>query len=286
MEGGAPGSGFNDPGSLTMSSLEGGGGGGGGANCAYYYYYGNYVDFYGGSSGGGGGGAIGIETTGTFTMGSAGKIVVTGGSGGNYSYNAEAGAGGGGAGGTVLVRADTVSLSSGAAIDARGGAGGISCGWSYEYYFGNNGGIGGVGTARFEAATLPGILNTGAILGYSSTTGSLYTSYFRGGGDTGAILWQEAAGLAPDFHSGWASSAGSVHVYLEGAMADPVTGLRSASRMDSFDLTTGQVTRGLAAPDAIDGYRYWRLLFRLGTPTSSAPDLPEVYESGVSVDTK
>jgi hypothetical protein len=287
LVGGVPGTGFNEPEALTMSGLAGGGGGGSGANGGYDYNSGSSKYFYGSTSGGGGAGAVGIETAGTFSMGSTGVLKLTGGTGGSYCYTSVVGAGAGGAGGTALVRADTITLTSGATIDARGGAGGLAYSGSTSYYhYGNDGGVGGVGAARFEAVTLPGIFNNSGILGYSSTTGSLYTSTFTGGGDTGATAWTTAAGLAPDFHSSSISSQGSADLQLEGAMADPFTGLRSATRVGLQSLSSTPLTQGLGTPDSIDGFVNYRVLWKLSPPSSAVPALPEVYDSSLSVDTK
>jgi hypothetical protein len=280
---GAMGAGFNEPDAITMANLAGGGGGGAGANAGYYS--GSTAIFYGASSGGGGAGAIGIETAGTFSMGSGGALHLVGGNGGQYAYSYMVGAGAGGAGGTALVRANSYSLTSGASIRTWGGIGGHAYSGPTSYNM-NTGGVGGLGAARIEGVSLPSVLNHGGILGYSSTTGSLTTSSFTGGGDTGATNWMTAAGLAPDFHSGTITKQGPADLQVEGAMADPFTGLRSATRVTLQNATTTPLTQGLGTPDPVDGHRNWRVIWKMAPPSVAFPAIPEVYDSSVGVDTK
>ncbi|MHC4922469.1 MAG: hypothetical protein ACYTG4_00100, partial [Planctomycetota bacterium] len=142
--GGDAGSGYTDPEGLSMAALTGGSGGGPGANAIYKYSYswGSGGSYYGGGAGGGGGGAIAIETEGDFTLNSTGRFDLYGGNGG-YGYSSSGGGGGGGgSGGNFLVRADTISLSSGATVNTSGGIGQKA--WNYPYYDpSNTGGNGG-----------------------------------------------------------------------------------------------------------------------------------------------
>ncbi|NUN53498.1 MAG: hypothetical protein HUU06_12020 [Planctomycetaceae bacterium] len=273
-----------------MANLTGGFGGGAGANGGYnrYSYSGsmswNYNYGYGGGSGGGGGGGIGIETAGTFTMGSASRIEVLGASGG-FGYTSYTGGGGAGSsGGNVLIRANSISYSTGAVINTTGGTGTKSYN-SVNYDYGNNGGDGGLGAIRLESVSPFSMLNTGGILGYSATTGSLTTATYKTG-DTGVTTWQTAAGLAPDFHTSSLTKQGTVDALLEGAMADPVTGLQSTTFTGSQNLAVTPLTQGLAVPDAADGYKFWRMVFKLKPPVAPLYQLPEVYDAGLKIDTK
>jgi hypothetical protein len=282
-DGGVGGAGYTDPAGLTLANLTGGSGGGAGSS---YYYLSGSTRIYGGGSGGGGGGGIGIETAGTFTMGSSGLIDVHGGTGG-YAYTSLAGGGAGGSGGSVIVRANALSISTGATIDATGGKGQWS--YTYTYYFyGNKGGDGGMGAIRIEAPTTPSLYNQGGLLGISTTTGSLTTGTFSSGGDTGTTTWQTAGGLAPDFTNlALTVTSGDATAFLEGAMADPVTGLRSDIFTGSQDVgTTPLTTDGGGSPDAIDGYKFFRLVFKLTKPTASNPDIPKLDEAELDYDWK
>ena len=262
---GQAGTGFNDPVGLTMSNLRGGSGGGAGATGGFSTTY------YGGSSGAGGGGAIGIETSGTFTLGSAGRIDLRGGDMVNASgtpiYSSSyqfAGSGAGGAGGTLLVRASTLSISSGATVDTIGGIGGHSYTVPYQYNMGS-GGTGGVGVARFESVNAANFLNYGGIFGYSSTTGSITTASYASG-DRGATFWTTAAGLSPDFSNSAVTFEGNVQLRLEGAQPHPVSGVRDDTNAGFQDLGTSSLNAGFG--DAADGYKYWRMFFQLaiGSP--------------------
>ncbi|NUN53019.1 MAG: hypothetical protein HUU06_09590, partial [Planctomycetaceae bacterium] len=291
-DGGAAGSGATDPGAMTMSNLTGGFGGGAGANGGYNYwsYSGsmswNYNYGYGGGAGGGGGGGVGIETAGTFTMGSSSRIEMLGGTGG-YGYTSYTGGGGaGGSGGGVLIRANSISYSTGAVIDTTGGLGTKSYN-SVNYDYGNNGGNGGLGAIRLESVSAFSMLNTGGILGYSASasTGSLTTATYKTG-DLGVTTWQTAAGLAPDFHTGTLAAQGNLEVNLEGAMADPVTGLQSTTFTGTQNIAATPLTQGLATPNPIDGYKFWRVVFKLKPPVAPLYQLPEVYDASLKIDTK
>jgi hypothetical protein len=85
-------------------------------------------------------------------IGSTGKILASGGDGGdNPGQSYYGGAGGGGAGGSILIRATgTLIFGAGAMLDVSGGAGGIYSN-TYSYYQGGDGGDGGIGYIRLEA---------------------------------------------------------------------------------------------------------------------------------------
>jgi hypothetical protein len=284
------GTGFNDPELLTMTSLVGGSGGGGGANGGYRYTGGSTSYFYGGSSGGGGGGAIAIETSNTITMASTGIISAPGGAGGQYPYSNLGGAGGSGAGGTILLRANSFSLSNGASITTYGGVGGLVYSSPTSYDWGA-GGAGGIGVARLESTTQPNVLNTGGILGYSATTGSLTTANYQVG-DKGTTIWLTAAGLSPDFSNQVLSTQGNTAVTIEGAMADPVTGLKAATTGSQVIFTYAggpaatALTSGLGTPNAIDGFKYYRFIFNVAAPTPAVPASPAVFDAQVDVTTQ
>ena len=281
--GGAAGAGATDPGAMTLSNLTGGSGGGSGANGRYVSSSNYYNQQAGG--GGGGGGGIGIETDGSFTLGSTGRIEVLGGKGG-FGYTYPGGGGGGASGGNVLIRGSTVTFTSGSKIDTTGGAGERSYPSSLYYEYGNDGGDGGIGAVRVESVTAAGLFNAGGILGYSASTGSLTTAYYATG-DTGATTWQTAAGLAPDFRSQVINAAGSMEVRLEGAMTDPVTGLRSTTNTGAQDIKATPLTTGLGAPDSADGYRFFRLVWKLQPPSSAnGYTLPSVFDTSVTIDTR
>ena len=107
----------------------------------------------GGASGGGGGGSITLQGASTVMIGSTGRILASGGIGGDIAPSTSyyGGAGGGGAGGSVLIRATGVMVfSAGATLDVAGGTGGKYT-WTYTYYKGGEGGDGGAGYIRLEA---------------------------------------------------------------------------------------------------------------------------------------
>ena len=289
---GPAGVGFQDPETLTMSNLVGGGGGGAGSNSGYSSY------FYGASSGGGGGGAIGIETTSAFTMGAAARVELTGGTGGNYAYNYNSGAGGGGAGGTFIVRAASLAISSGARIDTMGGVGGHSYSGITSYLM-NTGGVGGIGIARFEtaAATVPNFVNEGGILGYSSTTGSLTTAFLKGGGPLGYTKWLPivAGHTTADFNTQSvdisSSPSGDVNINLEAAPISPITGIQDTNvalyqTRKIFGTASTPLTTGFAAPDNVDGFKYFRFVVTMNPPSASFPGLPELTNLSMQITSK
>ena len=281
--GGSAGPGVTDPEAMTLSNLKGGSGGGSGANGQYISSSTWYQNYQAGAGGGAGGG-IGIETSGTFTMGSASRIEVMGGKGG-IGYSGYGGGGGGASGGNVLIRASSVTFTSGSKIDTTGGAGEKSYS-TINYDYGNNGGDGGLGAVRVESVTAAGLFNAGGILGYSASTGSLTTAFYATG-DTGATTWQTAAGLAPDFRSQVLNTTGSMEVRLEGAMADPVTGLRSTTFTGVQDIKATALTTGLGTPDSVDGYKFYRLVWKLLPPSAgNGYTLPSVNDTSISIDTK
>lgn len=118
--GGAGGTGANGAagggsiGDVAIVSMFGGSGGGGGsyptANNTYYM-----------GSGGGGGGALQLVAP-TVTLGSAARIRLRGGQGGDTTY----GGGGGGSGGTLVLAARVLTVNASAAISVAGGNGGTS----------------------------------------------------------------------------------------------------------------------------------------------------------------
>ncbi len=285
--GGNAGTGYTDPGSMTLSNIAGGSGGGSGANGQYIsssvWFYN-----YGAGAGGGGGGGIGIETSGSFTMGSAGRIEVQGGKGG-FGYSGYGGGGGGGSGGNVLVRAASLSFTTGAIIDTTPGLGEKAYNTTSTNY-GNNGGDGGLGGIRVETVSESGtFFNVGGLLGYTTSTGS-FTSANYVTGDKGTTKWQTALGAAPDFHTAGIAVplnlSGGVDVTIQGAMMDPVTGARSTTLLGSQLVTATPLTQGLATADAIDGFKFWRVVFKLKPPASPTFAVPIVYDATLKVDTK
>jgi hypothetical protein len=280
--GGAGGTTYTDPETMAIGSLTGGSGGGPGGMGAYNTWgsSSSWNTFYGGGNGGAGGGAVGIETIGSFTMGAAGKIAVLGGTGGAAYTLTGGGGAGGGSGGNVLVRASSVTYSTGSAVDTSGGLGMKA--YNYAYYdMYNNGGNGGPGAFRVESVTAPtNVLNTGALLGYSTTTGSLTTAVYLTG-DTGTTFWVKAAGLAPDYKSGVITSQGNMQINLQGAMLDPITGARSTTLTGTQDIKAVPLTTG-APFNAIDGYIWNRFQFKLAVPSIAVPQLPELYDITMS----
>ncbi len=290
--GGAAGTPFMDPEALTTSTITGGSGGGAGMDGGYVYFNTNYAAwnytyFYGAGNGGGGGGAISIETPGTFTMGTTGKILTVGGIGGAGYTSSGGGGGAGGSGGTVLVRATTLSVTgSGPTIDTSGGRGTKMYNLAY-YDYGSTGGTGGFGGSRIETVNAPSFFNTGNLLGFSATTGSYTGVTYLGGGNVGFTKWQDAkalagttSGFAPDFTASAQVGLANFKVYLEGAQST-LNGGQSPT-------TTGEIDLSLAGNyNLVDGMRWFRLVFRLAAPSPATGCARPVVDSAqVSFDTK
>src|SRR5688572_10036867 len=150
---------------------------------------------------------------------------------------------------------------------------------------GSNGGIGGIGAARFESVATSGtssvnsILNKGGMLGITTATGSLSVADYMSG-DRGATFWRTAAGLSPDFSNSSIAFAGNVQARLEGAQPHPVSGVRDDTNTGFQDLATTPTNVGFS--DAADGYKYWRLFFQLAVGSPA----PSVDSVSVDVTTK
>lgn len=128
---------------VLVPGVGGGGGSGGGGGGGRVFYTTNMS----GGDGGGGGGGLQLSTPGRVVL--AGKILANGGHGGWSFANvfAHGGPGGGGSGGNVEIYAGAIEFGAGAAIEARGGAGGglstEPVAWDpYRYSSGAHGGQG------------------------------------------------------------------------------------------------------------------------------------------------
>ncbi len=282
--GGAAGTPYTNPDLLATTAAFTGGSGGGPGGLSGYNTWGSgtnsWTNFYGGGNGGAGGGAISIDTASTFVMGSAGSISVLGGAGGAGYTNVGGGGGGGGSGGNVIIRASSVTFAtSGSTIDTSGGLG--TKGYNqvtYNNY--NNGGHGGRGGVRIESVTAPSsFLNYGSLLGYSTTTASLTTGTYVTG-DTGTTVWIKGTSLAPNYVSQVINFQGNIDVTMEGAHLDPITGARSTTLTASRELIANPVTAGVG--DTIDGYIWYRYIFKMKVPTLVVPALPELYDITVN----
>ena len=138
---------------------------------------------------------------------------------------------------------------------------------------------------RLDAATLPTFFNRGSILGYglNPVSGSLSTtnSVSVSNPDTGVTNWIPANAVMPDYKTltttGFAAITGKVDVYIQGAMCKtdgtvdpslvsvpyPGTRIVTDSVLGNPGLT-GTLT------DTPDGYRYFRLVFKIKGPPSYA----------------
>jgi len=179
----------------------GGAGGGAGAD-GLYASSGRQA----GAGGGGGGGALGLQSAGSVTIGSTGKILADGGTAGNggsmsYWYG---GPGGGGAGGSIKIRATkAVNFSAGATLSVKGGMGGS---WTstYTYYAGPDGGAAGDGWLRVEGMedeNSPGkpVINglSGTALTYAPPSTGVYAPKGGGAPSIGQTVWMNLGVFDP-----------------------------------------------------------------------------------------
>ncbi|MHC4922468.1 MAG: hypothetical protein ACYTG4_00095 [Planctomycetota bacterium] len=75
-----------------------------------------------------------------------------------------------------------------------------------------------------------------------------------------------------------------MNVYLEGAMSDPITGLRDDENTTRVDLQTtglGNTLEDSDPVDAIDGYKFWRFVIEL-LPPSAGSGMSELYKVEVT----
>ena len=165
----------------------------------------------------------------------------------------------------------------------------------------NNGGDGGLGMVRIDAATLSPFINRGTILGYGvnpiSGTLTINNVISAVQPDTGVTNWIAAGAVMPDYRTltipaGSVAMTGKVDVYIQGAMSktdgtvdtNNVSGTLFSTKVatDSNLAVPGLPNNLPGAGDVIDGYRYFRLIFKMkGPPTAVLPTWGTV--DGISV---
>lgn len=212
-----------------------GGAGGGGGGMGYYYYYPWRT---GAGSGGGGGGAVILQSSANIRVSGTGKVLATGGKGGDIkTANYYGGAGGGGGGGSIrMATTANILIDANAQISVAGGLGGVY-GGTYASYTGGQGGNGGEGFICFAVPDrTQATVSNSAVLTYSPPYYDTTFSPAGGGAPSqGQTKWINLGVFDPDM--------------LE---HDPFTDLVSQPYNDTIDITVQMVledTKNLGNPD-------------------------------------